>query len=284
MSRPPEPTRSDAGECRCGASLWRMVLDLRVWRDGTDVEACLACGHVRAVHVYWDSRTDPHQSVVRGYADAGVPEEVLGWLGAWPRLVRTGPYEYDADVRPVPSSERRMALDEAGPYWLPAATRAASEAEVVACEDGAREAQQGWQALSRLASAGPPRTPPPPALPEELAGFRVAAWLLASSDAAVGSAVAAGTVEARDHVAALVHEVAARQAWAERLAAALEAGGADRDGALREVAAAGERRTTYRGRLVRLVGPPPSLLPLVADLPPSPLRDEALAALRAVAG
>lgn len=283
MTRPDEPTRSRLGECGCGEQLWVMVLDDRVCPDGTDVEACMACGHVRVVHVYWKLAEDPRDSTCRGYADVEVPDDVLAWLSAWPRVLPLGPFEYDLRLTMSDESRRRAGLDKERPFFLPASARAASLDELLALEDEARVAQLPLSGLRRLHLAEPPRTPPPPGLPEELETFRLAWWLLTSSDAEVAAKVESEQAEPVGYVRLLAYEAACRHEEAERLAGAIADGGSARDEALREVASAGVRRTTYRSSPVRLAGPPPGLLPVVEALPPSPLRDEALTALQAVA-
>jgi hypothetical protein len=277
MTRPAEPTRTRPGECECGEQLWVMVLDDRVPPDGTDAEACMACGQVRVVHVYWDAET------VRGYADADVPADVLEWVGAWPRVLPLGPFEYDLRLTMSEESKRRAGLDKERPFFLPASARAATLDELLALEDDARVAQLPLSGLRRLHLAGPPSTPPPDALPASLETFARAWWLLTSSDEEVAARLGEETEDPVGYVRLLAYEAACRQRDAERLAGAIADGGTARDDALREVASAGVRRTTFRSSPVRLAGPPPGLLPVVQALPPSPLRDEALTALQAVA-
>lgn len=254
MTRPPAPERRDDPGCACGATLWRHVLDDRVWPDGTDVLACLACGAVRAEHVYWDAGTDARESTVAGFADRPLPGDVLAWLGEWPRL----------------ASGR-------GAFYLPAAARAGSAAELVALEEPAVAAQEATSPLRRVAAAGFPAAPPPESLPGDLGVFRFAWWAMTAPDAEVALRLRARTWpgEKRGHPAFLAYEKARRQEWAESLAARLA--GEGRDEALREIADAGRWETTFDSRHVVVTGPPPSLRPLVESLPRSPGVEAALA-------
>ena len=263
MTRPPEPTRTTRrADCPgCGARLWRHVLDGQVDGDGADVHACLSCGHVKLVHVYWDLWSDPHQSTVRGWSDEPLAPDVAAWVGAWPRVV--GDYGRD-------------------PFFLPAWLRCGSAEELAAVEAHAREAQAAGTPLLRFAAAGWPAEPPPAALPGELGHFRYAHGLLSAPDAAVATAVEGGATtvpgERRGLVTLLAYEKVARQRWGERLAERLTT---DRAAALREVAA-GRTETTYRSWSL-VVSLPPGLRPLVEALVPADpaeaaLRDAALAA------
>lgn len=257
MTRPAAPTRTTRrAECACGAVLWRTVLDRQADRDAADVWACLRCGHVRAVHLFWDSSTDPHSATVAGWADEDLAPHVAEWAGAWPRLV-----------------EGHAAV------YLPSWVRCASEAELVALEEHARQAQAHGSPVRRVDAAGWPADPPPRDLPDELGFLRAAWWVMRTPDAEVATAVEGDSAlipgELRGYVRLLAYEKTVRQRWAEDLAARLD--GPDRAAALREIAH-GRKETTYRSWPVVVSAPPPSLRPLVEALPAGPGVAAALAA------
>lgn len=243
MTRPPEPERARLPGCACGARLWRHVLDHEVHSDGTDVRACMACGHVRADYVYWDAGV--RESAVAGYADRPLPGDVLAWLGAWPRVV------------------------PGGPCWVPANVRCPTEDALLALDDHAREAQAQGSPVRRVHAAGYPADPPPEELPEDLAVFAFAWWAMTAPDAEVALRIRARTYpgERRGYPTLLAYEKVRRQEWAEDLATRIESGGAARRAALREIAGATRWETTYDSRPVVVAGPPPSLRPLVESLP-----------------